>query len=477
MSRSRGWVLVAVPIGTLVLAGGLMWRPSGETDESHLAPRAAAEPQPASTPSWPVACRELAASPPIRPGGDLVLGSANLITMDGHRRADGVTVREGRITDLRASGDAVIDLEGAAVLPGLIDSHSHWIGDRDLVPQSAPKAIAAALAQGWTSISELFADDADLTVLCTMERRGLLRLRVGAFLPLNYGFDRFGRPYQDFEPGQPFGPRLFVQGVKLFADGAEDGLGHQTDPPSRRVQGDLFWRRGELATEVRLADRAGWQVAIHATGDGGLDLALDAFEPLGREAIVEARHRVEHVSTVRDDQVRRMAELGLIASVQHSWFHADAVPTLTRWVGRDRRVLSGRWRDLVEAGVPLTGSTDRPWAITGTSGDSMDAISYAVTRVGRAANAPPAWMLAQRLTVWEVLRSLTIDAAFAQGTEESVGTIEVGKAGDLVVLSADPTRVPEAQLSGIEILATIVDGHVQFCHASVPRDLRPLCPA
>lgn len=400
--------------------------------------------------------------------------------MEGRRRVGDVTLRRGRIAgvgDSRTDGDGGIDLEGATVLPGLIDSHSHWIGDKDLAGHSASAAIDAALAQGWTSVSELFSDDRRLNELCALERAGDLRLKVGAFLPVNYEFQRFGRRYQAFEPGQVLGPRLFLQGVKIFADRAEDGLGYQTDPPDPGVQGTLFWQYDELTTAIEQAHEAGWQIAIHATGDGGLDAVLDAIEPLGRTDIVESRHRIEHLTIVRDDQVERIADLGLIASVQHSWFHADAASNLTRWLGPNRRSLSGRWRDLAQAGIPVTGGTDHPWAMAGESGDSLDAIAQAVTRVGPSGRRPAAWMHAQRLTTWEVLRSLTVDAGFAQGTEESVGSIAVGKAGDLVILSADPTRARPEQLSSIEVLATIVDGHVEFCGSSAPRDLLPLCPA
>jgi hypothetical protein len=144
-------------------------------------------------------------------------------------------------------------------------------------------------------------------------QRATYAQRWGAFLPINYEFQRFGRWYGAFEPGQVFGPHLFLQGIKIFADRAEDGLGYQTEPPDPAVQGRLFWEPDELAVEIGHAHKAGWQIAVHATGDGGLDAVLDGFEPIGRSGIVAARHRIEHVSMVRDDQVERIAELGLIA--------------------------------------------------------------------------------------------------------------------------------------------------------------------
>ncbi|HSV40301.1 MAG TPA: amidohydrolase family protein [Nocardioidaceae bacterium] len=408
---------------------------------------------------------------------DLTLGSANVVTMSDPDRAGAVTVSGGLIASVGETTSAAVDLEGATVLPGFIDSHSHWLGDSDMVGNTKPMAIAAALAAGWTSISEMFVSDERLEELCALELAGDLRVKVGAFLPVNYQLQRFGHPYEAFEPGQVLGSTLFLQGVKLFTDGADDGLGYQTKPPNPAVQGTLFWKGDDLANEIVAADQAGWQVAVHATGDAGLDALLEAYEQLGREAILEGRHRIEHLTTVRDDQVGRIAALGLIASIQHSWFHGDTAETLTRWVGRDRVSFTGRWRDFVDAGIPLTGGTDHPWSIAGEVGDSIAAIAHATTRVGTSGKPPPAWMASQRLTVWEVLRSLTVDAAYAQGTEESMGTIEVGKAGDLVILSADPTQVPPGELASIKVLATIVDGHVEYCADTVPDDLRPRCPA
>jgi predicted amidohydrolase YtcJ len=434
---------------------------------------------PTPTPTVAFACRPLTSptATPVTPGGDLALANAQVVTMVGRQRADSVTIAAGRITDVGGASEEAVDLQGAAVLPGLIDSHSHWIGDKDLAGNNAIEAIEAALSQGWTSITEMFVDDRRLNELCSLARNGDLRLKVGAFLPINYEFQRFGHVYEAFEPGQALGSRLFVQGVKAFADRAEDGLGYQSEPPDPAVQGTLFWEGDELSTELQAAHDAGWQLAVHATGDAGLDAVLAAFETLGRDEIVASRHRIEHLSMVRDGQIQRIADLGLIASVQHSWYSADAVDNLTRWLGQDRTRLSGRWRDLLEAGVPLTGGTDHPWAIVGKSGRSIEAIAQAVTRVGSDGAQPPPWMKEQRLTVWEVLRSLTTAAAFARGTDDSVGSLEVGKAGDLVVLSADPTRVPSLEIADIEVLATVVDGQVEYCGARVPPDLAPLCPS
>ncbi len=475
--ESKRWPQLVGAVGVLSLILALGVTPMATPTET---------PGPSSTDaastereSIPISCRRLLAGPPPSPPDQdpIVFTNATVLTMDPEgNRAGSVSIEDGRIVSTSQQAGLAIDLEGATVMPGFIDSHSHWIGDRYIVGLTARQSVDRALSWGWTSISELFVSSGRLGELCKLELNGDLRVKVGAFLPMNYQHQRFGNWYDDYEPGQEFGPHVWVQGLKFFADGAPDGLGNQTDPPSPSVQGELFWKPRELRRAFRRANDAGWQIAIHATGDGGLDLALDAFSTVGRKDIVEARHRVEHLSTVRADQIKRLRKLGLIGSIQLSWFHAGAAKRLIRWVGRDRVELTGRWRDLIDAGIPITGSTDSPWAIVGRSGPSIPAIAEAVTRISPNGKAPPRWMRSQRLTVEEALRALTIDAAFAQGREESLGSIEAGKVADLVILSADPTQVAPEALWDITVVATIVDGTVEYCAKSVPADLQRVCP-
>jgi predicted amidohydrolase YtcJ len=474
-------VVSSLALVSMLVGSVLIVRVGRDTKPPQAARPTAAESSEDEAVSIPISCQHLLDDgPPSTPPADqLVLTNATVLTMDPQRRrAHSVATRDGQIAgiDSESSEGSVIDLEGATVLPGFIDSHSHWIGDSDVVEQTSEEAIDTALRWGWTSISELFVSWERLDALCELERSAALRVKVGAFLPLNYQTQRFGHWYDSYTPGEVFGPHLWIQGLKFFADGAPDGLGYQTKPPSPDVQGALFWDKDELAAEFVRANDAGWQIAIHATGDGGLDLALDAFEAVGTDDILNARDRVEHLTTVRDDQIDRLKKLGLIGSIQLSFFHAGVADELKRWLGESRVDLSGRWRDLIDAGIPIAGSTDRPWALAGISGPSIPAISQAVTRTSPQGKTAPPWMLSQLMTVDEALRSLTIDAAIAQRTEDSVGSIEVGKDADLAILSKDPTSIPPDELADIEIIATIVDGRVEYCGKSVPTALQEICP-
>lgn len=417
-------------------------------------------------------------TPPAQPRSrDLILVNGAIVTMDaGSPSADAIALRNGEIVAvgrkedvlaLRTAATRVVDLRGRAVLPGFVDSHAHWIGDRGEAGNESPaEAIDEALSHGWTSVSELFASEARLAELCRLDRAGELRLRVNAYLPLSWQYERFGDWYRDYEPRQVLGPRLRIGGLKLFVDSGEPGKEflaqpHADDPGEH---GEGFFARDELTALVRRVDAQGWQLAAHTMGDAAHDLILDAYKAALAGRPNEARHRIEHTAILRDDQIERIRELGLLASVQLSWFNSDWAEQVESELGPDRARWAGRWRDLLDAGVPVIGGTDHPWGI-GEVGPALKAVYQSVTRVGEGGAQPPAWMRAQRIKVEEALRLITIEAAYGTFEEDVKGSLAPGKLADLVVLSASPLEVAPARLQEIDVLATVVGGRVEHCTA------------
>ena len=186
----------------------------------------------------------------------------------------------------------------------------------------------------------------------------------------------------------------------------------------------------------------------------------------------DARHRVEHVIQLRDDQLTRMGELGMIASIQpgvpgdlasEAGFPELVARGETRWIAR--------WRDLVESDVRTIGGTDMPWLVLGLKdsadelphGSPVEAVHQAVTRQSPLGRPPEDWQLAQRLTVDQALRLFTIDAAYGTFEEDVKGSLAVGKYADLVVLSDDPTTVATDSLPDVQVLVTVVGGQVEYC--------------
>ena len=137
-----------------------------------------------------------AAATVIFHGGSIVtmdpdLGAVEAIALDG----DAILAVGDAETVLALAGDEtqIIDLAGKTVLPGLIDSHAHWIGDRHLVEiDSAETGALRAAEIGFTSISELFVNEDRLAELIALDEAGLLPVRVNVYFPVNYHADHFG---------------------------------------------------------------------------------------------------------------------------------------------------------------------------------------------------------------------------------------------------------------------------------------------
>ncbi len=205
----------------------------------------------------------------------------------------------------------------------------------------------------------------------------------------------------------------------------------------------------------------GWQMACHAHGDAGIDMVLDVYEEaLRKNPRPDHRLRLEHVTTMRPDQLRRAAALGVTCSmfVDHIHYWGDVIVEL---FGAER---GSRWcpaGSAVAAGVRISLHNDSPV----TPVEPLRNISVAVTRT-----APSGRVLApeERLTVEQAIRAQTIDAAWQLLSDDVIGSLEVGKYADMVVLSADPRAVAPEDIADLEVRATFLAGRQVHGRALVP---------
>jgi predicted amidohydrolase YtcJ len=428
----------------------------------------------------------------------LVMHAGHILTMDASRpEADAIAIAgdtivavgsDAEVGAVAAPGAQVIDLAGRTVLPGFNDAHCHRIGDRDLSGHdSIEAAIDDALAGGWTSISELFVDQDRLDELRALDEASGLRIRVNCYFPINYENQRFWVWFGDYRPHQEFSSKLRVGGVKLFADSAWTDKAYMTQPHLDQpgYRGEPYWTPDELTWVVRSLHADGWQMAIHTCGDAAHDMVLDAYEAaLAGADNADHRHRIEHVMYVRDDQVRRMAELSIVASFQLTWFLATDEPQVAASLGQERTRWAGRWRDLLDAGVPAVLSTDHPYEeVDGTDssiGWAMRALAVAANRTAGDPASAPSWRADQAITVDAGLDLLTRAGAYATFEEDRKGTITPGKLADLVVLDADPRHAAPDRLADVNVLMTMVGGTIEYRSpdaggaAREPRGARPL---
>ena len=410
---------------------------------------------------------------------DLIVHHAVVLTMDPDRPAASAFAVTGDrfvavgnnadVLTLAGPSTTVVDLAGRAVTPGFIDSHSHWIGDRELYGVRWPqKAIQMALEAGWTSINELFVNQERLDELTRLDATGKLRLRVNAYLPVNYRQQRFGMWFSDHTPGEVIGPRLRLAGVKFFIDGCTPQTMYMTTTHADDPTGHFHWKRNELRRMVRRVHEAGWQIAAHTCGDAATDEILDALKlAFGDEEGRQFRARLEHVVALRNDQLKRMRRMGALPSFQLTWIDSNWAPSMLRAFDPAELELMGRWRDLAERPrLHAIGSTDSPYGEDYPDlGPStvMDALSSATTRRSKPGDHPPRFMLDQRLTVMQALRLLTVGGAYGIFAEDHLGTITPGKLADFVVLSQDPRDVHPRALTSIDVAMVFVGGQLQVC--------------
>jgi predicted amidohydrolase YtcJ len=217
----------------------------------------------------------------------------------------------------------------------------------------------------------------------------------------------------------------------------------------------------QLDSLVSAADAGGLQVILHAIGDAGNRMALDAFERAARvNGPRDRRHRVEHAQVLDRDDIPRFRALGVIASMQPTHATSDM-----RWaedrIGRERAVEGAYvWRTLLDAGAAVAFGTDFPVEPM----PPVEGIYSAVTRQSREEpGVPPGgWLPEQRLTREEAIRLYTAGSAFAEWQETRKGTLRPGMLADFVVWSADLLTVPEVEILTAEPVMTVVGGRVVY---------------
>jgi predicted amidohydrolase YtcJ len=398
---------------------------------------------------------------------EVVYYNGTVITMeDGQPLAEAILIRDDVIAAVGGNAEVLaqagaaserIDLGGRALAPGLIDTHNHRIA-WSLVGgeyESPEAAIQAALEQGWTGLHELDVDEQLLDTLLRLDQQKRLRLRVAGYLGINSTEwdDPVGERISAFEPAV-YSPYLRVSGAKIFM----------------KRGSDFYLDQGELNQLLPRLHEDGWQIAIEAVESQTHEIVLSALgNALQGEHNDAYRHRIEHAVAMSDEQLARLADMGIIASIQLN------LPTglgdefnLGRFLTQEPEEWVARWRDLVEAGVPVIGNSDFPSIdmeeIDGPPPGSPIRLLYRAARASRPGErAPEAWILDQAITVGQAMRLMTINAAYATFEEDSRGSLAPGKLADLVILSANPLSVTTEELLRIEVLATIVGGEIEWC--------------
>jgi len=312
------------------------------------------------------------------------------------------------------------------------------------------------LSLGITGVHDAGISIRDAEVYMSMADDGVLDLRIYAMLGgAGENLDGLGKPLRHY--GQD---RLDIAAVKLYADGALGSRGAALiEPYSDDIEnrGLPFYTTDELTEFTRKANAMGFQVGIHAIGDMGNRMALDAFETVQDSEASPLRNRIEHAQIIALDDIPRFSELGVIASVQPTHATSDMNMAEDR-IGPERIKGGYAWRRLLESGAALASGSDFPVELA----NPWHGLYAAITRQDRGGEPDGGWYADQSLTRAEALHSFTLAAAYAAHQEDRLGSLEPGKWADFILIDRDYFQVPASEIDDIEVLETWVGGERMF---------------
>jgi predicted amidohydrolase YtcJ len=295
-----------------------------------------------------------------------------------------------------------------------------------------------------------------LRILQDLSRKGNLTLRVRLYFPL-------GAWSSLAQIGVQVGFGDFWVSIGSLKDFIDGSLGSSTakmfapyvHEPSQ--SGIFLQPLNRLRDNIVAADKAGLGVAVHAIGDEGNAELLDIFDhAIKKNGPRDRRFRIEHAQHLRPDDYPRFSKLGVIASMQPYHIIDDG-----RWaegrIGKKRCESSYALRSLLDHGAKVAFGSD--WSVAPL--DPLLGIDAAVNRRTLDGKHPEGWFPKQKITVVEAIECYTLTSAYAAFQETHVGSLEVGKLADFVVLSRDILAPGERDnIAKTEVVMTVVGGRI-----------------
>jgi predicted amidohydrolase YtcJ len=304
----------------------------------------------------------------------------------------------------------------------------------------------------------------ELEVYADGARRGLLSCRINAAFkadPVMWMQQRPGfiEARSSLESDAAASAMLSARTVKFFADGViEAGTGFLLEPyeDTPHTCGLPNWSPEGLKESVRRFDADGFQIHIHAIGDGGVRMALDAIEHAARlNGALDRRPVIAHTQLVHPADRARFGELGVIANFEPLWARLDGSQvelTLPR-LGPERSSLQYPIATLGRLGATVSFGSD--WPVS--SHRPLDGLAVAVTRRNAKGEPVDGWVPEERISILQAIEAYTAGSAF-QAYDDDAGTLAVGARADVVVVDRDITAIAGNEVADATVDETWMNG-------------------
>ena len=341
----------------------------------------------------------------------------------------------------------------------------------DNLEQAMYKFMEEANSYGITGITNITQGGLDIIDMYhKVEREGNLTLRMRVVPTMKEGrtYDEVLSTIKSYNDSAT--DMIPSNTVKIFYDGVtERGTAVFLEPYLESTGlgdhwcGEPIWSQEDFTRLVHDFDAEGVQVHVHAMGDGAVHGTLDAFEEArATNGERDARHTITHVCAITDEDIQRMADLDVVANLQFLMMYHDDLMDLERaYVGDERAMAMYRTKHMAEAGICISGSSDAP-VIPFVP---LDAIEAGVTRNSPYPEEEDTDMTRwpeQGLTAYQLLEAYTKNDAYQNFMDDIIGTVEVGKFADLVVLDTNILEADAKAISDARVIYTISDGRIVY---------------
>lgn len=354
--------------------------------------------------------------------------------------------------------------------------YDELIPDPFLIPENKKKymkkgldmAASYGLTMMHTYAAEIWKYTEDINEYLELNRKNELPVRMSVCLD-----EFYNKPFiTKAEREDPFRAAQFGT-FKIFCDGS---LGSRTaklyepydDDPT--TDGMLVVTQDEINEKVLKAYEMGLQPAIHCIGDKGLDCVVTSIEyaleksrehgMTEREQANRLPFRIIHAQMATPELVERMSKLPLVLDIQPSFFITD-LHWIKERVGEKRANLSYTWKTYQKAGIRMAGGSDCPVEFF----SPWNGIYSLVTRKDLDGYPEGGVQPEEKLSVYDSVCMFSKDIAYANGEDDLMGTIEVGKFADMVVIDRDIFNIPEDELKDVQALNTYLAGRETFRRA------------
>jgi predicted amidohydrolase YtcJ len=411
---------------------------------------------------------------PQAAGPDWIFHNGTIITIT-QGRAEALAVDEDRIiaigdeaeiVAMAGANTQIVDLDGKALLPGFVDAHSHAFS------QPGPSLQELILEGGVTTVTEMTTDPDTLQLLYDLDARNELRVRVSSYLMHTHVCgevqEEWWRSHLDDTDTRKSLNMLELAGVKIFTDGgACNGVARSFPVTDDLGNGPLYFDDATIRQIITDLDAEGYTAGVHAVGDLAVHQMLDVFSSVTGGTPNRLRHRLEHNALVHPDDVERYDDAGMVATVFGRFPACDFQANLPNGVGTPAEYMHYEWP--YSEMVSLNPNTTFAWHVDYPYFFEWDVPSQLMGFTTKAEHlADGTWCYppegtAPGLDVEDALEIMTIGSARALKRESDIGSLEVGKYADLVILTVDPVEIDPYDLVDVDVELTMVGGRAEFC--------------